>query len=115
MFTSFSNFLLCAVYPSVAIHHEQCIFIIYDLYDRERDNFQQLLKLIEPKLIRAFNRSGATQAVTLDIFKAFDRVCHAYLLRRLKSCEISGQIFGHVLSLFSNIRLQVTKDGTFSQ
>ena len=74
-----------------------------------------LVAVVSDRNAGAFNRSGATQAVTLDIFKAFDRVCHAYLLHRLKSCEISGQIFGHVLSLFSNIRLQVTKDGTFSQ
>ena len=42
----------------------------------------------------AFNRSGALQAVALDICKAFDRVLHTALLHRFKFYGISGQIFG---------------------
>ena len=57
--------------------------------------FSQLY-LIE--LLGLFNRSGATQAVALDISKAFDRVWHAGLLHKLKSCGISGQIFGLISS-----------------
>ena len=52
-------------------------------------------------LARAFNRSGATQAVALDISKAFDRVWHAGL-HKLKSYGISGQIFGLISSFLSN-------------
>ena len=33
------------------IHHEQCIFIIYDSAERERNKFQQLSKLSEVKFI----------------------------------------------------------------
>ena len=40
---------------------------------------------------RDFNRSGATRAVLLGIFKAFDKVWHAVLLHKPKSCKISGQ------------------------
>ena len=29
---------------------------------------------LSDRIARAFNRSGATQAVVLDIFKAFDRI-----------------------------------------
>ena len=47
---SFSSFLLWAVNPSVGIHHEQCTFIIYDSAGRQKNNFQQLSKLIELKL-----------------------------------------------------------------
>ena len=36
MFFIFSNFLLLAVYPSMAIHHEQCIFIIYGSTGRKK-------------------------------------------------------------------------------
>ena len=35
------------------------------------------------RIARAFNRSGATQAVVLDISRAFDRVWHAGLLHKL--------------------------------
>ena len=60
---------------------------------------------------RAFNRSGATRAVALDISKAFDRVWHAGLLHKLKSYGISGQIFGLISSFLSNRQLQVVLDG----
>ena len=52
-----------------------------------------LLTVASDRIGRAFNRSGATQAVAIDISEAFDRVWHAGLLRRLKSYGISGQIF----------------------
>ena len=60
----------------------------------------------------AFNRSGATRAVALDISKAFDRVWHAGLLHKLKSYRISGQTFGLVSSFLSN---RVVLDGKSSQ
>ena len=64
---------------------------------------------------KAFNRSGTTQAVALDIFKTFDRFWHARLLHKLKSCGISGQIFGLMSSFLSNRQLQVVLDGKSSQ
>ena len=67
------------------------------------------------RIARAFNRSGATQAVALDISKAFDRVWHAGLLHKLKSYGISGEIFGLISSFLSNRRLRVVLDGKSSQ
>ena len=67
------------------------------------------------RIARAFNRSGATRAVALDISKAFNRVWHAGLLHRLKSYEISGQIFGLISSFLSNRQLWVVLDGKSSQ
>ena len=61
-----------------------------------------LLTVVSDRIARAFNRSGATQAVALDISKAFDRVWHAGLLHKLKSYGISGQIFGLISSFLSN-------------
>ena len=58
------------------------------------------------RIARAFNRSGATRAVALDISKAFDRVWHAGLLHKLKSYGISGQIFGLISSFLSNRQLK---------
>ena len=66
-------------------------------------------------IARAFNRSGATQAVELDISKAFDRVWYAGLLQKLKSYGISGQIFSLISSFLSNRRLRVVLDGKSSQ
>ena len=41
-------------------------------------------KVVSYRIARAFNnRSGATQAVALDISNAFDRVWHAALLHKL--------------------------------
>ena len=64
---------------------------------------------------RAFNKSGATPAVALDISKAFDRVWYAGLLHKLKSYGISGQIFGLISFFLSNRRLRVVLDGKSSQ
>ena len=63
------------------------------------------------KFARAFNRSGATRAVALDIFKAFDKVWHAGLLHKLKSYGISGQIFSLIYSFLSIRWLRVVLDG----
>ena len=61
--------------------------------------------MVSDKIARAFNKSGATGAVALDISKAFDRFWHAGLLHKLKSDGISGQIFGLISSFLSNIHL----------
>ena len=54
------------------------------------------------RIARAFNRSGATRAVALDIFKAFDRVWHADLLHKVKSYGSSGHISGVISSFLRN-------------
>ena len=64
----------------------------------------QLLIFSQLYLARAFNRSGANRAVALYISKAFDRAWHAGLLHKLRSYEISGQIFGLISSFLSNRR-----------
>ena len=40
-----------------------------------------LLTVVSDRIARAFNMSGATRAVALDISKAFDRVMYAGLLQ----------------------------------
>ena len=64
-----------------------------------------IVTVVSDRIARAFNRSGAIRAVTLDISKAFDRVWHAGLLHKLKSYGISSQIFGLISSFLSNRRL----------
>ena len=55
-----------------------------------------------------------TPGITLDISKAFKRVLHAGLLHKLRSYEISGQIFDLISSFLSNSWLWVVLDGKFS-
>ena len=64
-----------------------------------------LLTVVSDRIARAFNRSGATRAVALDVSKVFDRVWPAGLLHKRKSFGISGQIVGHISSFFSNRQL----------
>ena len=64
-----------------------------------------LLTVVSDRITMAFNRSGATQVVALDISKAFDRVWHAGLLHKLRSYGISGQIVGLISSFLSNRQL----------
>ena len=74
-----------------------------------------LLTVVSDRIARAFNRSGATRAVALDISKVFDRVWHAGLLHKLKSYGISGQIYDLISSFLFNRRLQVLLDRKSSQ
>ena len=73
------------------------------------------LTVASDRIVRVFNRSGATQAVALDISRAFDKVWHAGFLHKLKSYGISSQIFGLISSFHSNRRLRVVLDGKPSQ
>ena len=74
-----------------------------------------LLTVVSDRIARAFSRSGAARAVTLDISNAFDRTWHAGLLHKRKSHGISGQIFSLISSFLSNRQLPLVLDGKFSQ
>ena len=74
-----------------------------------------LTTVVSDRIARAFNRSVATQAVVLDISKAFDRVWHAVLLHKFISYGISNEVFGLISSFVSYRRLWVVLDGKSSQ
>ena len=77
----------------VVDHLEKCdLFSDFHYGFRSSRSTADLLTVVSDRIARAFNRSGATRAVTLDISKAFHRVWHAGLLHKLKSYGISGQI-----------------------
>ena len=87
-------------------HLEKCGLFSDFLYGfRSSRSTAELLTVVSDRIARAFNRSGATRAVALDISKAFDRVWHAGLLHKLKSNGISGHIFDLICSFLSNRRL----------
>ena len=74
-----------------------------------------LLTVVSDRIARAFNRSGATRAVALDVSKTFGTVWHAGLLHKLKSYGISGQIFALASFFLSSRRLRVVLDRKSSQ
>ena len=57
-----------------------------------------LLTVVSDRIVRAFNKSGATRAVALDIPKAFDMVWHAGLLHKLITSLMEFQV--RYLALF---------------
>ena len=97
-------------------HLEKCgLFSDFQYGFRSCQSTADLLTVVSDRIARAFNRSGATRAVALDISKAFDRVWHTGLLHKLKSYGISGPIFTLISSFLSNRRLRVVLDGKSSQ
>ena len=95
---------------------ENCGLFFYFQYGfRSSRSTADLLIVVSNIIARAFNKSGATRAVALDISKAFDRAWHAGLLCKLKSYGISGQTFSHVSYFPSNAQLRVFLDWKFSQ
>ena len=91
---------------SIVYHLEKCgLFSDFQYGFRSSRSTADLLTVVSDRIARAFNRSGATRAMALDISKAFDRVWHAGLFHKLKSYGISGQIFGLTSSFVSNRQL----------
>ena len=77
---------------------EKCgLFSDFQYCFRSSRSTADLLTVIFDRIARAFNRSGATRAVALDVSKAFDRVWHSGLFHKLKPYGISDQIFGLIL------------------
>ena len=96
-------------------HLEKCDLSFDFQYGfRSSRSTSDLLPVVSDRIARAFNKSEATQAVALDISKAFDRVWHAGLLHKLKSYGISGQIFGLISSFLSNRWFRMVLDGKSS-
>ena len=80
-----SNIFEKLVNKRIVDHLEKCgLFSDCQYSFRSSRSTEDLLTVASDRIARAFNRSGATRAVALDIFKAFDRVWHAGLLHKLK-------------------------------
>ena len=80
-------------------HLEKCgLFSDLHYGFRSSRSTADLLTVVSDRIARAFNRSGATRAVALDISKAFD-----------------SRMIGFISSFLSNRQLQVVLDGKSSQ
>ena len=67
------------------------------------------------RIVRTFNRSGATWAVALDISKAFGRVWHFGLVHKFKSFGISRQILYLISPFLCKKWIWVVPDGKSSR
>ena len=63
-------------------HLEKCVFSDFQYGFRSWRSTANLLTVVSDIIARAFNRSGATWAVALDLSKAFDRSGYTGLLRK---------------------------------
>ena len=89
-------------------HLEKCgLFSDFQYGFRSSRSTADLLTVVSDRIARAFNSSGATWAVAIDICKAFDRVWHDGLLHKPKYYGNSGEIFGFTSSFLSNRQLRV--------
>ena len=69
---------------SIVGHLEKCgLFSDFQYGFRSSRSTADLFTVVCDRIARAFNSSGATRAVALDISKVFDRVWHAGLLHNL--------------------------------
>ena len=101
-----SNVFEKLVNNRIVDHLDKCGFFSDFQYGfRPSRSIAGLLTVVSDRIARAFNKSGVTRAVALDISKAFGRVWHAGLLHKLKSYGISGQIFDLISSFLSNRQL----------
>ena len=103
MFMNFSNFLLCAVNASVAIHHEQSTFITYDLAGRERNNVQQLSKLIELKIFS----TTWPHKLTLTVIATHQQIstCPNLFLITLRTLNLDKFSFLFIMKSLLNVNL----------
>ena len=89
-------------------HLEKCRhFSDFQYGFKSSRSIADLQTVVSNRIVGAFNRSGATRAVALDVSEAFNRVWHTGLFHKLVYYRISGQIFGLISSFLSNRRLQV--------
>ena len=92
------------VYNRINYYLGKCVlFSDFQYGFRSSRSTADFLTLVSDRIARA----SVTQAVTLDISKAFDRVWDAGLLHKLTSCGISGQMFDLISSFLSNRWLRV--------
>ena len=97
-------------------HLEKCgLFSDFQYGFRFSRSTADLLTVVSDRIASAFNKSGATRAVALDISMAFNRVWRAGILHKLNSYGISGQEFGLISSFLSSRRLRVVLGGKPSQ
>ena len=89
LLSAFSKVFEKLVNNRIVDHLEKCgLFSDFQSGFRSSRSTADLLTVVSDRIAKAFNRTRATPAVALNISKAFDRVCHAGLLHKFKSCQV---------------------------
>ena len=88
--SAFSKVFKKLVNNEIVDHLEKCgLFSNFQYGFKSCRSTADLLTVASDRTARVFNSSGATRVVALHISKTFDRIWHAGLLHKLKSCGIS--------------------------
>ena len=75
-------------------HQEKCcLFSDFQYGFRSYRSTADLLTFVFDRIARAFNKSGATRTVALDLFKAFDGVWHTGLLHKRNPWNFGSDIW----------------------
>ena len=82
-------------------------------FRRQRSCESQLIKTTND-LAEILNRKGQVDMAILDFAKAFDKVPHNRLLRKLKHCNIDQNVIGWIQSFLQNRTQRVAVDGCLS-
>ena len=107
-----SKFFEKLVNNRIADHLEKCGLLSDFQYGfRSSQSTADLLTVVCNRIARAFNRSGATRAVALDISKAFDRVGMLVFFTNVSLMDFQV----HISSFLSNRQLQLVLHGKSSQ
>ena len=100
LFSVVSKVLEKLVNNGIVDHLGKCgLFSDFQNGFRSSRSTADFLTVVSDRTVRAFNRSGATSAMALDISKDFE---HGGLLHKLRSWGISGQMFGFISSFLSS-------------
>ena len=67
------------------------------------------------EIVNSFNEGSDTDAIFLDFAKAFDKVDHDVLLRKLQNLGITGELHNWIRSFLTNRVQKVTVDGFHSR
>ena len=73
-----------------------------------------LLTVVTERISRTLNLSGSSQAIALDIFKAFDRIWHNGVLHKLRAYDVTNHIFQIISSFLCGQKLKVVLDSKLS-
>ena len=82
---------------------------------RQARSTADILTVVSERIYRSLDKTGEGRAVALDISKAFDRVWHDGLLRKIRSYGITGRIHNVIKSFLSKRKIQVVLDGRTSK
>lgn len=119
------NYRGIAVLSSIPKHFESIICDHLSAFVKTRISSQQhgffkgrsvqsnLLKLTN-EIFTCFENRGQMDVVYTDFSKAFDRICHAILLKKLTSFGIHSSVLGWIFSYLTNRKIIVKIEGWLS-